>query len=655
MESELIIKEQPPSVKNREDTFESARQAKKQKLEICLPDARPSPPSAIEMDLQGLLQAYDPLEPQADDALAGHPANIDARVEDLAFTDERLPPIYIKTWADNIGTPSTDPVGSTPSSRLLDSEEESFDSGSDGFTLTEYGEWPEWDPHGDILSTLKPQYINQLIDEFQQWRKCPMESQPGETSSQSGDKTPEKNSAGSNTSGNSSTRPGSNKRKRDSTDDNDDCDEEDKPQQKSPSTVNDCENNLTLIFACPFTKRYPGKYTKCCALNLMDVSRVKQHLCRATCHIMPKYCPICFETFPKEDVRDEHIQARTCSRQPPRKWEGISDSQREELSKRPRPGSTPRQLWNSIYRILFPGAPLPDNPYVEASCAKELRAFRRFSRTHGHRILKDIVRSLPPGPLRDLLTQDPEDLQPGVVNFFGDAVVRLIDVYNLTGARRESIEEPTPERQPGVADAEPREFAGPDELVGSINHRRRPAADATDAASLDGSDSALGTSIADFNQNPANLEKPPNKTKSSKEKASPTSAIYNVENAVVQNPHPLQPAVGPRQPQFNHTPNIMQQPSLPHNSQFPLSQQMLPFTPYAVPGTFPSQYQIAPHWGVNPMNNMNWGFEQNGFAANYQPLTPGFHHPVELNSNALFNEHQTPWLDPLPPNTNQPP
>lgn len=175
------------------------------------------------------------------------------------------------------------------------------------------------------------------------------------------------------------------------------------------------------MFACPFVKRSPDRYRKCYAHDLSDISRVKFHLKRCKYHHLPLYCPKCSEIFENRRLHDEHSRVNNCPILPPRSWDGITPEQSGQLSKRTSPKKTAEENWYDIYKIIFPGEPLPSSPYIDVSLSGELSAFREHQLSQGPTIWEDIIRKhLPPH-----LQQHSEELQSFFISSYQEAVGRL--------------------------------------------------------------------------------------------------------------------------------------------------------------------------------------------------------------------------------------
>lgn len=159
-----------------------------------------------------------------------------------------------------------------------------------------------------------------------------------------------------------------------------------------------------------------------------NVARVKYHLFRTTYHRIPIYCPRCSEKFDNESIRDEHVRLGTCSLSEPRRWEGISASQRTQLNKLSSPKHTPEQNWFDVNSILFPNESLPSSPYIDVSLSRELCAFGEYEMSEGPRIWDELLR-----------IRLPEHLMPyreDVQSLYRSMFLMLLRRYTRVGCKK---------------------------------------------------------------------------------------------------------------------------------------------------------------------------------------------------------------------------
>lgn len=170
------------------------------------------------------------------------------------------------------------------------------------------------------------------------------------------------------------TPPNKNNRRHEDQDDSDDS-EGGSPKRRKQATV-DPQNRL---FACPYFKFEPLRYAEgnthelhyrgCAGGLFRDISRVKQHLKRV--HHRPDfYCRRCFTVFGTSEELQEHSSQREgCAAEVCPFPEKLDETQQNKIHVK-RPGKDPKELWYDIFKIIFPGVPLPDSPYIEAAQPK---------------------------------------------------------------------------------------------------------------------------------------------------------------------------------------------------------------------------------------------------------------------------------------------
>lgn len=403
-------------------------------------------------------------------------------------------PSSVLLIADGTPSPASElEVGYSNIQGKSESDEDTIETDSESLPWSEYYEHsPEWDPDGSILSALKQEYIEKLITSFNPvWQHQPALGLPVETDIPSGSSGSSrgKHRTDVSSSGNESEEPPTKRHRQYAPNDNggngNGGDDGKQSQNTPPNAFADDAKGPCQLFACPFVKRYGAtRYVKCCGRELRDVSRVKYHLFRDKIHRIPIYCPRCSKTFQEETLRDNHILEGTCTKQPPVKWEGITARQRERLSGRSLSNSAVEN-WNAVYKILFPGEPLPSSPYIELPHSAELLAFREHVLSKGPTIGNNII--------RDRLTETLRPHEDEVRDFFNlsfpDAFAQLFEGWSSRSfMTSRSIHPQQTSRSPPARQA-PR--------------RRTSAADTpthTTANSPSRSDSALGNSVGDGNQ-----------------------------------------------------------------------------------------------------------------------------------------------------------
>jgi hypothetical protein len=565
-----------------------------------------------------------------------------------AQEDQTERPGYVKKWVDSTcviqslssgysgeemtSSCSNFGIGYESFPAMSEPEEDGTDTDSESFVLTEYSEnSPNWDPTGATLAPMKLEYIDRLLSLFnpvqRQWQSSVATEMAGlnrSTGSSSG-----KRRASSPPSGNSSESRPPKKTKRQSTNgDNGEGQDGDDDGENSQTTLpNVAENGqgTCLFFACPFVKRYPHRYHKCYSYTLKDVARVKYHLFRDKVHRLPIYCPTCSERFSLEDLRDEHVRASNCTMKPQVKWEGISANQREKLNKRSPSTNSAVENWNAVYRILFPGDPIPASPYIDMSLSGELRAFWEHALSTGPSVWNEILRTELPENLRSSL----EELQSFHRSFYSEAIARLFETWDSSRSTTRSFQF---QSSPSLIRQEP-EYLAPPINTAAIDGSSSPS----------GSDSALGKSVTNGSQS----ENEPGPASQS-EVALPAQTQQQQQSVRQRDP---QASIFPQQlqtpPTFPHS--IPQMPSftsvgsadftghgfsqnLYEHAQVPtftpnLSGRQM-FNPQYTLGTF----QPAPEFNQFQYQPPSVNFPQSAF---HQPP------PAEFPQGAFYPSHQT--------------
>lgn len=135
---------------------------------------------------------------------------------------------------------------------------------------------------------------------------------------------------------------------------------EGKPPKKLKSAVE--ADEARKYFACPFFKKDPVKYSDCHRYRLLRIRDVKQHLRRCHCRLI--YCPVCDETFQKEEDRDTHTRQRTCQEVPFR-IDGMTKLQQEKLAEKIWIKTSEDTQWFKMFTTVFPDEQPPSSPYIE--------------------------------------------------------------------------------------------------------------------------------------------------------------------------------------------------------------------------------------------------------------------------------------------------
>lgn len=208
----------------------------------------------------------------------------------------------------------------------------------------------------------------------------------------------------------------------------------------SPDSTEDLQ-----LWACPFYKQNRRRHQPCGRAVLKTISRVKYHLKRY--HQPPIHCDRCSMIFGTEAERVEHNRQMTpCLLQAPTQWNGITESQNKELSRKTSPKQSPKENWYQIYQILFPDGTPPDSPYLEGLESYELRQIVAFADVEGPSIVTSVLAGLP----------EPHSLQPEELPNYLNSVTQefvslLFERWESVGRSVDtSLPTPSPVEQPPI-------------------------------------------------------------------------------------------------------------------------------------------------------------------------------------------------------------
>ena len=151
------------------------------------------------------------------------------------------------------------------------------------------------------------------------------------------------------------------------TEDDEDCDD-DEPKSKRIRMANGPDERKRRL-ACPFYKRYPEEFHEYGCKDYENTSRIKQHLTKR--HRQPNLCPSCHREFRDYAVMANHIRERNCEMRPQATVICVSRRQEEQLKNRSTQ-KTDKERWYAIFKILFPGHPLPSSPYLDAEVSRDI-------------------------------------------------------------------------------------------------------------------------------------------------------------------------------------------------------------------------------------------------------------------------------------------
>jgi hypothetical protein len=125
------------------------------------------------------------------------------------------------------------------------------------------------------------------------------------------------------------------------------------------------------LLACPFYKWNPLTHQDCRQKILETITRMKQHLHR--CHEVPIHCYVCYEEFSSTDDCSIHVRLLSCTKKPEKQWKGrMTESQKRAIKRRTDTRKSKDEQWYDVFKILFPGHPLPKNPFLEQALSDDL-------------------------------------------------------------------------------------------------------------------------------------------------------------------------------------------------------------------------------------------------------------------------------------------
>ncbi|KAJ9149838.1 hypothetical protein NKR23_g4071 [Pleurostoma richardsiae] len=173
------------------------------------------------------------------------------------------------------------------------------------------------------------------------------------------------------------TEPTSHRRrgshKEDNRGDDDDLSDSDRGGRPPRSPTPARRSTPRPCFACPFLKHDPVKYRSCHNKQLTKISYVKQHIKRS--HRQPTHCPRCMTELADLEALGDHLREQTCTVVPARRFDGASQRQLGQLSRRSDQRKEEVAQWFDIYEILFPGEPRPKSAYLGSDLCDDLIDF----------------------------------------------------------------------------------------------------------------------------------------------------------------------------------------------------------------------------------------------------------------------------------------
>lgn len=290
------------------------------------------------------------------------------------------PPCDFDWWLDEVG-PSYDrilPSGLDPSKRSRPTSTDSPSFASEGEASFVLGKEPLPAAEQYMLQAileyrreLAETVVNAFVRKYVSAASDADASSSSPPSSSSHQANPSSTAPSSGDYFQGSTQP--RERKRGQSEDGEDGDDERHTKKPNRSQNHHLEAENRLL-ACPYTKFQPRRYSErnfteknyrgCSSCYLRNIPRLKLHLYRV--HNRPRhYCPRCFSSFKSAEQLELHIVEGLCQSIASPFPEKMSPDQVTAIKRRDQ-GKNRVEAWFDIYGILFPGALLPLDPYIDS-------------------------------------------------------------------------------------------------------------------------------------------------------------------------------------------------------------------------------------------------------------------------------------------------
>ncbi|KAK1729798.1 uncharacterized protein BDZ83DRAFT_788777 [Colletotrichum acutatum] len=246
-------------------------------------------------------------------------------------------------------------------------------------------------PSGHRFRSVKKLLVEDCLSNFLKWQTCPQSSNkrtanPPATRNQQSSKRSrlyEKSNDRNDNEGNGGNGEG----------------EDSDAKIVGGSTKTPSNKSRSIILACPFYKENPLKHFQCLRIELKRIKDVKQHLNRK--HRQPSYyCPTCWMIFDQPTDRDIHISQRGCSLQDHVGYEGISEDQSRQLTRKVDRRLSEEQQWYSVWDIVFPDVPRPESAYLGNQIEESMVMIHDYWDANGRALVSDALweRGLIPEP-----------------------------------------------------------------------------------------------------------------------------------------------------------------------------------------------------------------------------------------------------------------
>lgn len=246
-------------------------------------------------------------------------------------------------------------------------------------------------PSGHRFRSIQRLLVVECLSNFLEWQTCPQSSNkrtanPPATQSQQSSKRSTKYEKSNDMNDNEGSGA-------------DEEGEDSNAKILGGSTMTPSNKSRCVIFACPFYKEDPLKHLQCLRIELKRIKDVKQHLNRK--HRQPSYyCPTCWMVFDQPTDRDIHISQRGCSLQDQVNYEGISEDQSRQLTRKVDRRLSEEQQWFSVWDIVFPDVPCPESAYLGNQIEESMAMIHDFWDVNGKALVSGALweRGLIPEP-----------------------------------------------------------------------------------------------------------------------------------------------------------------------------------------------------------------------------------------------------------------
>jgi hypothetical protein len=173
----------------------------------------------------------------------------------------------------------------------------------------------------------------------------------------------------------------------------------------------------------------PIRHMPCVKLALTRIKDVKQHLNRVHDRLP---CPDCVNASAATTTEEEGANCPGGACQEQRNnviaaLDRISQTQREQLSRRLNPKLSFEKQWFQLWEILFPEAKPPATPYLSAPIEEIVGVMKGFWEHHSSRIISSVWQHGPEDTAAVNLLQAADDCSPPPLDQFANWIRATVD------------------------------------------------------------------------------------------------------------------------------------------------------------------------------------------------------------------------------------